>query len=162
VQQLRISDVQDARAEDKKQSGRRKGRVRVRIASGHGTSGDAKSGCNVTWMLCPALRLTLRSDSRLTLCALGAPAHGAPLAQSIIFADGDDQRRFVKEPVKKKFSDDEGARQLARDSIPRDLAVFPTELVKAAPVTPGGFPESLQTRSSSKARVVAPAGYPDS
>jgi len=74
VQQPRIRDVQDARAKDQAQSGRREGRVRVRIASGRGTSGDAKSGRNV--------RSTLRPDSRLTLCALGAPdAWGAPGAE---------------------------------------------------------------------------------
>jgi len=71
VQQPRIRGVQDARAEDQAQSGRREGRVCVRIASGHRTSGDAKSGRNV--------RSTLRPDSRLTLCALGAShAWGAP------------------------------------------------------------------------------------
>jgi len=50
--------VQEAREEDQGQSGRRERSFRVRIASGRGTSGDAKSGCNV--------RSTLRPDSRLT------------------------------------------------------------------------------------------------
>ena len=39
--------------------------ARVGIAPGRGTLCDAKSGRNV--------RSTLRPDSRLTLCALGAP-----------------------------------------------------------------------------------------
>jgi len=74
VQQPRIRGVQDARAKDQAQSGRREHRVRVRIASGRGRSGDAKSGRKV--------RSTLRPDSRLTLCALGAPdAWGAPGAE---------------------------------------------------------------------------------
>jgi len=74
VQQPRIRGVQDARAEDQAQSGHRERRVRVRIASGHGMSGDAKSGRKV--------RSTLRPDSQLTLCALGAPdAWGAPGAE---------------------------------------------------------------------------------
>ena len=74
MQQPRIRGVQDARAEGEAQSRRRERRVRVRIASGRGTSGDAKSGRNV--------RSTLRPDSRLTLCALGAPdAGGAPGAE---------------------------------------------------------------------------------
>jgi len=71
VQQPRFRGVQDAGAENQAQSGSRERRVRVRIASGRGTSGDAKSGRNVD--------LTLRPDSRLTLCALGGPdAWGAP------------------------------------------------------------------------------------
>ena len=71
MQQPRISGVQDARAKDQAQSGRRERRVRVKIASGRGTSGDAKSRRNVS--------STLRPDSRLTLCALGPPdAWGAP------------------------------------------------------------------------------------
>jgi len=75
VQQPRIRGVQDARAEELAQSGRRERRVRVRIASGRGTSGDAKSGRKV--------RSPLRPDSRLTLCTLGAPdALGAPGAES--------------------------------------------------------------------------------
>jgi len=74
VQQPRISGVQDARAKDQVQSGRRERRVSVRIASGRGMSGDAKSGSNV--------RSRLRPDSRLTLCALGAlAAWGAPGAE---------------------------------------------------------------------------------
>jgi len=74
VQQPRIRGFQDARAEDQAQSRRRERRVRVRIASGRGTSCDAKSGHNI--------RSTLRPDSRLTLCALGAPdVWGAPGAE---------------------------------------------------------------------------------
>jgi len=74
VQQPRIRGVQDTRAEDQGQSGRRERRVSVRIASGRGTSGDAKSRRNV--------RSTLRADSRLTLCELGAPdTWGAPGAE---------------------------------------------------------------------------------
>ena len=74
MQQPRIRGVQDARAEDQAQSGRRERRVRVRIASGRGMSGDTKSGHNV--------RSTLRPDSRLTLCALGAQdAWGTPGAE---------------------------------------------------------------------------------
>ena len=73
VQQPRIRGVQDSRAEDQAQSGRRERRVRARMASWRSTSDDAKSGRNV--------RSTLRPDSRLTLCELGAPdawgAHGA-------------------------------------------------------------------------------------
>jgi len=74
VQQPRIRGVQDARAEDQAQSGRRERRVCVRIASGRGTSGDPKSGGND--------RSMLRPDLRLTLCALGAPdAWGPPAAE---------------------------------------------------------------------------------
>ena len=74
MQQPRIRGVQDARAEDQAQSEPRERRVPVRIVSGRGTSGDAKSGRNV--------RSTMRPDSRLTLCALGAPeAWGAPGAE---------------------------------------------------------------------------------
>jgi len=65
VQQPRIRGVQEARAEDQAQSWRRELRVCVRIASGRGTSGDAKSGRKV--------RSTLSPDSRLTLCALEVP-----------------------------------------------------------------------------------------
>ena len=71
MQQPRIRGVQDAGAEDQAQSGRGEPTVRVRIASGRGTSSDAKSGRNI--------RSTFYPDSRLTLCALGAPeACGAP------------------------------------------------------------------------------------
>jgi len=74
VQQPTIRGVQAARAEDQAQSGRRERRVRFRIESGRGTSGDAKSGRNV--------RSTLHPDSRLMLCALGAPdAWGTPGAE---------------------------------------------------------------------------------
>ena len=65
MQQPRIRDVQDTRVEDQAKSRRRERRVGVRIALGRGTSGDTKSGGNVI--------STLRPDSRLTLCALGAP-----------------------------------------------------------------------------------------
>jgi len=53
VQQPRIRGVQDTSAEDQAQSGRRERRVRVRIASGRGMSGDAKSGRNVRSTLHP-------------------------------------------------------------------------------------------------------------
>ena len=65
MQQPRIRVVQDERAEDQAHSGRRKRRVRVRIVSGRGRSGNAKLERN--------LRSRLRSDSQSTLCALGAP-----------------------------------------------------------------------------------------
>jgi len=74
VQQPRIRGGQDVRAQDQAQSGRRELRLRVRIVSGCGTSGDAKSGRNV--------RSMLRPDWRLTFSALGAPdAWGAPGAE---------------------------------------------------------------------------------
>jgi len=74
VEQPRIRGVQEARGEDQAQSGHRERRICVRIASGRGISGDAKSGRNV--------RSTLRPDSRLMLCALGAPdTRSAPGAE---------------------------------------------------------------------------------
>ena len=65
-------------------------------------------------------------------------------------------------PAKKQFLIDEAARQLTRDSAQRDLAEPATELAKAATVTPGGFPESPQKGSSSKAPAATPADDPDS
>ena len=71
MQQPRIRGFQEVRAEDQGQSGRREGRVCVRIASGHGTSGVAKSGRNGI--------STLRPASRLTSCSLCAPEEcGSP------------------------------------------------------------------------------------
>ena len=74
----------------------------------------------------------------------------------------DDKGRYIKVKAKEPFSIDEAARQIARDSTPRDLVELAEELAKTATVTLGGFPVSPQKGSSSKATVAAPAGDPNS